>query len=153
MEGQTPTNPFAPPGAPARHAASGSEFGDRAGEHLRIARGRYSAWTYVVLAFGMVALAIATALLLVSFVVFEPPWSKPWIADRHTRDMVGRYVLGADAVLGFVGAWWIFRDRWRCIEAVSSRYCSGIMNLSLVYVPVIAAVVAVARGLRKFSGR
>ena len=35
----------------------------------------------------------------------------------------------------------------------ASRYCSGVMNLSLFYVPVIAALYALARGARKLSSR
>jgi len=47
----------------------------------------------------------------------------------------------------------VFSDRWRCIEATSSRYCSGVMNASILYVPIIAAAYALLRGAQKLWRR
>ncbi len=44
-------------------------------------------------------------------------------------------------------------ERWRRIEARVSRYCSGLMNLSFLYVPIIAAGYALAHDVRKVSRR
>ena len=41
----------------------------------------------------------------------------------------------------------------RCTEAYASQYCSGVANLSLLYVPLVALVYANVRGVRKLSGR
>jgi hypothetical protein len=48
-------------------------------------------------------------------------------------------------------AWLLFRDRFRCNEAFSSRFCSGLMNLSMLYVPFISLAYGVSRGLAKLS--
>jgi hypothetical protein len=47
----------------------------------------------------------------------------------------------------------VFRNRWRCTEAFASRFCSGLANLSMMYVPMIALVYANARGLAKLRAR
>jgi hypothetical protein len=70
--------------------------------------------------------------------------------DDNVATGVGAAVGG---LLGIVVAYFTFRDRWRCIEAYSSRYCSGVMNLSLLYVPLVALVYANVRGIKKFARR
>ena len=110
-------------------------FGDAAGEHLMMIHGRYSAWMHVVLAFLLEAALLGAGPMLGLFYLVH----EPGIA-------VG-YCLGA------VLAWLVFRDRWRCIEAFSSRWCSGLANLSVFYVPAVALIYANVRGIQKWSGR
>ena len=142
-------NPYAPPmPTGAANAAGPSLYGDRAGEHLRMTRGRYRATVYVVFAFlmqiGIVAGLFAVAAAVISAVA------------NLDDDVTGLLTLGAattGAVGGGVLAYFVFRDRWKCIEAFSSRFCSGLMNLSLLYVPVVALVYANVRGIQKLSGK
>ncbi len=107
--------------------------GDAAGEHLIMSRGRYSAWFYVVLAFALEAAAIGAVPRYVLGDLF------------HLPDLGLAIGIG----VGVVCSWLVFRDRWRCIEAFSSRFCSGIMNLSIFYVPLVAFVYANVRGASK----
>ncbi len=57
------------------------------------------------------------------------------------------------AVIGGIFAWLVFRDRFRCNEAFSSRFCSGLMSFSMLYVPFISLVYGVSRGVAKLSRR
>lgn len=132
---------------------SETSYGDRAGEHLKIARGKYDAKGYVFIGFLLVAATLGVAFLLGTALVLEPPWTDAWRDDRQWREHTLKLLIGPDFAVGLVLAWLAFRDRWKCIEHVSSRYCSGIGNLSLTYVPLIAAVYGVVRGLRKLRGR
>ena len=63
-------------------------------------------------------------------------------------DRTGLRLAGADARGGKMTD----EDEYGYGDA-ASRYCSGVMNLSLFYVPVIAALYALARGARKLSSR
>jgi hypothetical protein len=121
-------------------------YGDAAGEHRRMKRGRYSAWAWVVLGF----------LIHVSGWFFVSMAALVLLAGQTARGRGGGFFLGltgAGAALGIGAAVWTFRDRWRCIEAFCSRFCSGVANLSLFYVPLVAAVYASLRGVDKFRGR
>jgi hypothetical protein len=125
-----------------------SLFGDAAGEHLSMKRGRYRATVYVVFAF-LIQIGIVTGIfaLMAAFVAG---------AGQFNDDATAVVTLGASGT-GFLGglalAYFVFRDRWKCIEAFSSRFCSGLMNLSLLYVPWVAFVYANVRGVQKLSGR
>ena len=120
---------------PIAHASpepeAGIPIGDAAGEHLTMTRGRYSAWTYVVIAF-----LLESALL----------GALPMIVLAHFLHDIG---TGIGFVIGAISAWRVFHDRWRCIEAFSSRFCSGLMNLSILYVPFVAFIYANARAFAK----
>jgi hypothetical protein len=132
------------PAAPApRRAAPEPEvcIGDRAGEHLGMRRGRYGAWSYVVVAYLFESMLLGIIPIAVLSFVLAPFTSSAAIAGW--LGMLGGAVL----------AWLVFRDRWRCIEAYSSRFCSGLVNLSALYVPLIALVYANKRGLDKWSQR
>lgn len=48
--------------------------------------------------------------------------------------------FGVGLPVGFIAATITYRGRWRRIEIHASRYCSGIINLSMLYVPLIAFV-------------
>jgi hypothetical protein len=122
--------------------ANRGEYGDRAGEYFKIGHGRYSAWPYVVIAFGY-QVAILAALV-----------STALIGLFHGQSETVHGTLIAIGIGGGVAATWlVFRDRWRCIECYSSFACSGVMNLSLLYVPLVALVYANIRGLRKLRGK
>jgi len=121
-----------------------ARWGDRAGEHRRMARGHYDAWVHVIIAFAIQLLAIGAlvgggAAALVS------------LALGHARVEIVLVTVGGAA--GAIGAWLVFRDRWRCIEAFASRFCSGMMNLSILYVPAVALLYANYRAIRKLRGR
>jgi hypothetical protein len=116
-------------------------IGDNAGEYMRMERGRYDAWLYVVVAFLMQTALIGGAIGGLMGLVFTAT------SDGRTA------MLGAGFLIGGVAAFFTFRDRWRCIEAFSSRWCSGVANLSLIYVPIVAFVYANSRAIAKLSGK
>jgi hypothetical protein len=125
--------------------AVASAYGDAASEHLTMKRGRYSAWIYVGFAFvfqimilGSIPGSVLGALANVAGIVPQVAW------------MIG---LAAGLIIGVGGAYLTFRDRWRVNEAFSSRFCAGLMNLSLMYVPIIALVYANVRGIQKLFGK
>lgn len=141
-----PVSPYAPPGASAPQAQS--MYGDRAGEHLNMKRGRYRATVYVYFAFVMQMALVAGIFALAGGIIAA-------VANLDD-DVTGMITLAAGstgAVGGGVLAYFVFRDRWKCIEAFSSRFCSGLMNLSLMYVPFVALVYANVRGIQKLSGK
>lgn len=110
--------------------------GDAGGEYQTMDRGRYSASVYVGIAFLFECFLLGAI---------------PMIALHAAIPGPGAYVVGLG--LGAILAYLVFRDRWRCIEAYSSRACSGVMNLSLLYVPIVALVYANVRGVAKLRGR
>jgi hypothetical protein len=126
----------------------GVAVGDRAGEHLWMERGRYSAWPHVVCGFFVAVLIVSLTVGLI------PALIGGGIADQLmnvTEDNV-RWVLipcwfGPSAILTLLA----FHDRWRCIEAFASRYASGALALSLAYVPLVAAAYGLKRGWQKLA--
>ncbi len=139
----------APYAAPPPRAQTAPGFGDKAGEHLRMQRGSYGAWAWVVLGFLLQIGVLGSIVLLVA--LFGASGLK------HLSEPVGGWfflvVACASPVVGVAGAYYTFRDRWRCIEAFSSRWCSGLANFSMIYVPWVALVYANVRAVQKFSGR
>jgi hypothetical protein len=103
-------------------------------------RGRYSAWSHVVFAYLLESALLGAALADGLRYVFHST------SGGHVPTAIGM-------LTGAMLVWLVFRDRWRCIEAHASRYCSGLANLSLLYVPLIALVYANARGLAKARAR
>ena len=103
-------------------------------------RGRYGAWAHVVIAYLLQSALLGAFLADGLRYVFH-----------STSD--GDIPAGIGMITGAVLVWFVFRDRWRCIEAHASRYCSGLLNLSLLYVPLIALVYANVRGLAKARAR
>lgn len=123
-------------------------IGDREGEHLHMHRGRYDAWAYTVFAFlGQIALLAATAGWLIGETV---AWAVRGVAEPDTAHTA---MLVTAGLVGLVGAWGTFRDRWRVNEAFASRFCSGLANLSMLYVPIVALVYANVRAVAKLRGR
>lgn len=141
-----PPAPNAPAPGPSPAAAAAVErpsTGDRAGEHTWMERGRYSAWVYVVLAFlGQVFLLMGVVGAIGAALARS--------AGSHEAEGVAMMV---GFTVGVAGAIWTFWDHWRVIEAFSSRFCSGLANLSLLYVPIISWGYANYRFLRRLSGR
>jgi hypothetical protein len=122
-----------------------SNYGDAAGEYLRMNRGRYSAWPYVVIAFlGQAALVGAIPAVFLGAAAH---------AARAPRDAATLISLTAMAVCGLPVAYFVFRDRWKCNEAFSSRFCVGLMNISILFVPIISLVYANVRGIQKLAGK
>lgn len=123
--------------------------GDREGEHLHMDRGRYDAWAYTVIAFiGQIAFLGATAGWLLGKTV---AWAVSGVADSPDTARTALWITAG--IVGLAGAWGTFRDRWRVNEAFASRFCSGLANLSMLYVPAIAFVYANVRALGKLRGR
>jgi hypothetical protein len=133
----------APKNAPERAEPVGTH-GDRAGEYLQMPRGGYSAWLYVGFAFFYQVCLVGGIICGVGYLISHE------IMGSRTEPAV---FFGAGVLAGVPVAYFAFRDRWKCIEAFSSRWCSGVMNLSLVYVPVVALVYANVRALQKLKGR
>ena len=146
--GQPPAQAYGQVASPQVYAtapATTSFYGDAASEHLTMKRGRYSAWVYVVFAFlfqaailGGIPGAIVGALVDTAGIHGSAP---------------GFIGLAVAVILGGGGAYLTFRDRWRVNEAFSSRFCAGLMNLSLMYVPIISLVYANVRGVQKLFGK
>ena len=134
-----------PAGSWAAEPGAAGAYGDAAGEHLQMKRGRFSAWAYVVLAFigEMILVGLIPGAVL-GYVVELMGAPDP---------AAGLVMFGATLVLGGPLSYLVFRDRWRCIEAFSSRFCVGLMNISILFVPAIALVYANVRGFQKFAGK
>jgi len=122
-----------------------SQYGDAAGEYAYMARGRFNAWVYVVFAFiGQAGFLGAIPGLITGYVA---------AVAGASASTAGTLSLVVGAAVGFTGAYFTYRDRWKCIEAFSSRFCAGLMNISLLYVPAIAFVYANVRGVQKLFGK
>jgi len=129
-------------------ATAPSAYGDAAGEYRLMKRGRYGATVYVFFAFLM-EIGLVTGLFAI---VASVTCAAGGFSDDATA-MVLLSGSGSGFVLGAALAYFVFRDRWKCIEAFSSRFCSGLMNFSLLYVPWVALVYANVRGVQKLSGK
>jgi uncharacterized membrane protein YeaQ/YmgE (transglycosylase-associated protein family) len=118
-------------------AESAARAGDAAGEHLYMQRGQYSAWAYVIVAAllqGVLAMAVLHGLL-------------------EAAGFFGPAALGVAGALSVglaVGTFW---DRWRVVEAFSSRFCVGIVNISLFIAVPAALLYANARLLLRLVRR
>jgi hypothetical protein len=119
---------------------SAQSVGDAAGEYRRMRRGAYDASTHVALAF-LAEVAVASA--IVGRCVWNP------LSGYFGYEIS----LGAVTLAGVVVALLIFWNRWLCIEAFSSRFCSRVSPLSVLYVPIVALVYANVRGIMKLFGR
>ncbi len=130
-------NPYAM-GPPAADVSP--QYGDAAQENVGIRHGKYSAWVYVHIAFfaQIAVLGLIVAALLSHDGGAAMPLSR---------------ACGVATLAAILFTLWVYFDRWRCVEAVASKSCSGVANLSLFYVPIIAAVYANYRGLRKLAGK
>jgi hypothetical protein len=114
--------------------------GDSGNEHLRMKHGKYSAWGYVHVAFFVQAFLVAPLIALV-------------LAAVSHADATGNAIISTAVFAAIASTLWVYTDRWNCIEAFSSRFCSGVANLSVFYVPAISLVYANIRGLKKLIGR
>jgi hypothetical protein len=118
-------------------------IGDAAGEHRGLPRGEKSAWGEVLFGFGL-----NSALWGCLFC---------WVADlagfdlMATPDRLPKFFWAMTA-LGAVISLVTYVNRWRCIEAVTSRF-HGSTRANLTVVPVLSLMYANKRGLLKFVGR
>jgi hypothetical protein len=115
-------------------------IGDPGYEYLRMKRGKYDAWAHVHIAFFVETIMMTSLIALALALAFHAE------ATSYT-------ILGTATFAAMAATLWIYVDRWSCIEAFSSRFCSGLANFSIFYVPVIAFVYANIRGLKKLRGR
>jgi MFS-type transporter involved in bile tolerance (Atg22 family) len=127
-------------------------YGDRAGEFLRISRGRYHAGLYVAVGFIVVVAGLWAPLNYGAVAVVESKFPS-LVADHYERTQHLEEIATVAAVSSFLLALLIFKDRWRCIEATASNWCSGVMNLSILYVPIVVASYALWRGAMKLGRR
>jgi len=127
-------------------------YGDRAGEYLRIMRGKYHAGPYVAVGFILVVAALWAPLNYGTVAVVESKFPS-LVADHYERTQHLEEIATCAAVASFLLALLIFKDRWRCIEATASNSCSGVMNVSIFYVPIIVAGYALWRGAMKLGRR
>src|SRR4030095_13229846 len=127
-------------------------YGDRVGEYLRIPRGQYHAGLHLVLGFLLIVAAFWAPLNYGTVAVVDSRFPS-LMADRFDRTQHLEEIATGAAVAAFLLALLVFKDRWRCIEATASNYCSGVANFSILYVPIIVAGYALARGALKLRGR
>jgi hypothetical protein len=120
-------------------------IGDAAGEYRRIRRGPLRAWAYVVEAFIFEICSLSAAIYQLL----------KHTKTAHNPDATVLLAVAAGILLSL----WVFNNRWRCIEAFSSRFCIGTGRITLItahlcmaWVPFIAYVYANYRGLRKLLG-
>ena len=127
-------------------------YGDRAGEHLRMMRGQYHAGPYVVVGFILVVAALWAPLNYGTVAVVESKFPS-LVADHFERTERLEEIATCAVAASFLLTLLIFKDRWRCIEATASNSCSGVMNVSILYVPIIVAGYALWRGAMKLARR
>ncbi|HZI12711.1 MAG TPA: hypothetical protein VE153_20180 [Myxococcus sp.] len=118
-------------------------LGDAAREYEHLERGLYDATAHVFLAFLLQGILLTMLVLTPLLWVLLPGVQLPMDGPLY-------YVcyLGGCAV-----AWLIFRDHWKVTEATASRLASGVANLSIFYVPLVALGYANLRALRRLFGR
>jgi hypothetical protein len=114
--------------------------GDSGGEHLDMRRGYFTAWIHVILSFVLE--------VLIFWVLFAKLLEHMYGVTDATDGMV--LVSGIASGTVSTGIYW---NRWKCIEAFASRFCTGVINASLIYVPEIALIYANYRGLLKLFRR
>jgi len=117
--------------------------GDSGGEYLDMPRGHYSAWLHVFL---------SVIFQLIFWAGLVPYWIGLLLgySSLTTASDGLRWTFVIAAVLLVTAIYW---DRFRCIEAFSSQFCSGASGISLLYVPAIAFVYANYRGALKLLRR
>jgi hypothetical protein len=110
----------------------------------RVPRGKYDASSYVAFAFFVQA-GVAGILLA---------WILSSVLNVPATSYGALFLASLSAVLLTLG---IYGGQWDYIEARSSKFCSGIVNLSILFVPVVtfsyANYHAVKRLLRASSVR
>ncbi len=145
----TPAKNAAPPTVKPREEIDGLEkavYGDKAGEHRWMGRGRFDAWIHVGIAFLYQIAMIGAIVGGGTAAIVAKVTNSDGDAPLYT-------LLIAGGMAGLAGAFFTFRDRWRVNEAFSSRFCSGLANLSIMYVPFVAFVYANYRAVQKFRGK
>jgi hypothetical protein len=120
-------------------------IGDAAGEYRRMPRGPHRAWAYVAVAFTFEICSLSGAMYDLLRRTKTP----------HNPDATVLLAVAAGILLSL----WVYNDRWRSIEAFSSRFCFGsgrvallTTHICMIWVPFIAFIYANYRGLRKLLG-
>jgi hypothetical protein len=109
--------------------------GDKAGEHLEMEHGKYAAWIHVAIAFLSEVMLFAYLVREVLELVLHFPAGDP----------VNAFALICGSICAIV----VYSNRWLCIENYASQHCTGLLNVSILYVPVITFIYANYRGIRK----
>jgi hypothetical protein len=122
-----------------------ARFGDAAGEHLAMRRGKRSAWAHVGLAFLMEGALFALPIARLAAFLF--------VKAGLGADDLSIASWSAGGALGLVLAYAVFRGRFRCIEALASRYVVDADFVSVLWAPFIAFGYANLRAFRKLAGR
>jgi hypothetical protein len=145
----TPAKNAALPTVKPREEIDGLEkpvYGDKAGEYRWMERGRFDAWIHVGIAFLYQILIVGGAIGGGAAAIVSKVTDSDGDAALYTLLIVG-------GIVGITGAYFTFRDRWRVNEAFSSRFCSGLANLSIMYVPFVAFIYGNYRAIQKFRGK
>lgn len=116
------------------------------GEHLTAERGSYSAWAYVVVGFLLSVGAMGLVLQLAISSVLA-------MNDTFLHHDTQNTLLFLGFAVGGVISFFVYRDRWRVNEAFTSRFLSGVMQLSMLYAPALSMIYAYFRGIQKFKKR
>ena len=100
--------------------------------------GAYSAWGHVVVGFLINSITFGSILSFVFSVFFTKS------AETHVK-----YSFLVSMIVGIIIAVVVYWGKWQINEAFSSNYCSGSANISLFYVPIISAINADYRFIKK----
>ncbi len=115
-------------------------YGDAECEDLRISRGKYNAWMHVILAFIIQVIVTLAVFITLLDHLFGIEKSNVFIVFISGIIAVGLSVI-------------IYWDRWECIEAFASNFCTGIANFSILVAPPAAFLYANYRGIMKLFRR
>ena len=122
--------------------SSGGIVGDKSGEHRIIKRGQYNSWVWVAMGFLYNFVIIGCMAIAPIFELFG-------IHATDPQDAASGWCLFISIALGAAVSVIVYRNRWRCIEAFSSRFVSGFALFSMIYVPIISGIYADYRGIKK----
>lgn len=127
-----PAQPGLPYTAPPR--------GDAEGEFRLMKHGKHRAFAHVHIGFFLQAAALLFLLAAA-------------IARLRHGSIFDLETIGLATATAALTTLWIYFDRWLCVEARASRFCSGVINLSMFYVPFVALTYATWRGALKLTGK
>ena len=131
------------PGEEMTQKIAGNPIGDAAGEWQNMARGKYDASNHVLLARIIEGALVYFGLLFIYFHYFQK-------SSNNGTDLV---IHATSIGIGCLTSYFVFRDRVKCVEAFSSRFCSGTSNFSVIYVPLLALLYSNYRAMLKVFGK
>lgn len=107
---------------------------------------RYSAWPHVICGFFFVVLAMTMSLgALVSVLVALVAEQLMGLTSHGIRLVMSVTMFGTGLGMALL----VFAGRWRQIENHASRYCSGFLAISLLYVPLVVVKYSLQLGIGK----